>query len=127
MITDQIGHLDGAFEHGVMLDVKAMELHPTSPGVRAALPQWWLKEVLNLVVVYVQCQRRMGSLCHQLLAEVGPDEAPDTDNADRHRLDGVPVQIHPRHLYLAAAFRPPTLPSGSVDQRCSKKRNRKTK
>ena len=88
--TDQIGHLDEALEAGVVLDVEAVEGDaPREVGWRQ------VDEVADLVAVDVNGEHRVGRLGHEILAEVGADEAACPDHADGQRRHGRAVQIHP--------------------------------
>ncbi|RRT44053.1 hypothetical protein B296_00053470 [Ensete ventricosum] len=113
--SNQIGHLDEALEPGVVLDVEAVELDPAIPGVAGLLSlrsRRRIEEVLDLVAVDVDGQNRVRRLRHQLLAEVGSNEPPGPDHADRHRPNRAPVKIQPPstcHLRI-----PSTKPSQSA-------------
>lgn len=85
----EIGHLDEAFEAGVVLDVEAGEGDAAVPWEAGGLEQ-----VLDLVAVDVDGDDLVRGLGQQLLAEVGADEAAGADHADRHRRYRVPVQIY---------------------------------
>lgn len=90
-----------------MLDVEAVELDAVGPGEGAGL-----EEVLDLVAVDVEGQHPVRRLRHELLAEVGADEAAGADHADRQRLDRPPVQIYPRD---AARHAGPTVRSIALE------------
>ena len=99
--TNQIWHLDEAFEARVVLDVQAVELDAIGPRVSAR----GLEKVLDLVAVDIETQHLVRRLRHELFAEVGANEATSSDHAYRQRLDWFPVQIYPRrHFSLFEAF-----------------------
>ena len=75
-----------------MLDVEAVELDAIGPRMTVG----WLQKMLDLVIVHVKSQDLVRRLRHQLLAEVGPDEASGADHAYRHRLYRLAVQIYSR-------------------------------
>lgn len=91
-VDRQICHLDEAFEARVVLDVDAVELDAAGPGEGLGL-----EEVPDLVVVDVEGEHLVRRLRHQLLAQMGADEAPRADHAYGHRRDRPPVQIYSRH------------------------------
>jgi hypothetical protein len=86
--TNQIGHLDEPLEPGVVFDVEAVE----GDAVREVRRRW-VDEVADLVAVDVDGQDDVAGLGHELLAEVGADEAAGADHADGEGRDGVAVQI----------------------------------
>lgn len=53
----------------------------------------WVDEVADLVAVDVDGEDDVVGLGHELLAEVGADEAAGANHADGERRDGVAVQI----------------------------------
>jgi len=77
-----------------VLDVEAVELDATSPGERVGF-----QKVFDLVVVNIQSKNGVRGFGHELLAEVGPDEATCTYHADGDWLYGVPVQIQSRRSH----------------------------
>jgi len=85
----QIGHLDEPLEPGVVLDVEAVEGDSSSEVRRRGVD-----EVADLVAVDVDGEDDVCGLGHELLAEVGADEATRADHADGEGRDGVAVQIH---------------------------------
>lgn len=99
--TNQIWHLDEAFEARVVLDVEAVELNAIGPRVSPR----GLEKVLDLVAVDIETQHLVRRLRHELFAEVGANETTSSDHAYRQRLDWFPVQIYPRrHFSLFEAF-----------------------
>jgi hypothetical protein len=86
--TNQIGHLDEALEPGVVFDVEAVEGDAAREVRRRGVD-----EVADLVAVDVDGQDDVAGLGHELLAEVGADEAAGADHADGEGRDGVAVQI----------------------------------
>ena len=69
-----------------MLDVEAVELDSARPWLG-----FGLQEVLDLVTVNVQGEDLVGRLRHELLAEVGANEATGADHADSHWLYGITI------------------------------------
>lgn len=88
-INGQICHFDETLEPGIVFDVEAVE-------VDAAMPREVVgfQEVLDLVAVDIQGENLVRGFGHELLAEVGADEAAGADHADCERRDGVAVEIH---------------------------------
>lgn len=84
----QIGHLDEPLEPGVVLDVESVEGDASCEVRRRGVD-----EVADLVAVDVDGEDDVGGLGHELLAEVGADEAAGADHADGEGRDGVAVQI----------------------------------
>lgn len=91
-MTCQIRHLNQAFEPRVILYVQAVELDSIGPRVAVR----WLQQMPDLVVVDIERQNLVRRLRHNLLTEMGANETAGTDHANRHGLDRLPVQIHPR-------------------------------
>jgi hypothetical protein len=89
--SHQIGHLDEALEPGVILDVEAVEGDAPREVRRRGVD-----EVADLIAVYVDGEDDMARLGHELLAEVGADEAAGANHADGEGRDGVAVQIQGR-------------------------------
>jgi len=87
--SNQIGHLDESLEPGVVLNVEAVEGDSSSEVRRRGVD-----EVADLVAVDVDGEDDVCGLGHELLAEVGADEATRADHADGEGRDGVAVQIH---------------------------------
>ena len=87
-ITNQICHLDESFEPRIVLDVDAVKLNAIGPRMRSRL-----EKVPDLVIVDINGQDLVHRLSHELLTEVRSDESSSADHANRHRLDGVSVQI----------------------------------
>jgi hypothetical protein len=84
----QIGHLDEPLEPGVVLGVEAVE-----GDAAREVRRRWVDEVADLVAVDVDCEDYVVRLGHELVAEVGANEAAGADHADGEGRDGVAVQI----------------------------------
>jgi hypothetical protein len=56
----------------------------------------WLQQVVDLVAVDVYRQDGMLRLPHELLAQMGTDEAAGSDHADLESGDGLAIQVQSR-------------------------------
>ena len=86
----QVGDLDEALEARVTLDVDLVELDAITPRLS------WLQQVVDLVAVDVYRQDGMLRLPHELLAQMGADEAAGSDHADLESWDGLAIQVQSR-------------------------------
>jgi hypothetical protein len=101
----QIGHLDEPLEPGVVLDVEAVE-----GDAAREVRRRWVDEVADLVAVDVDCEDDVVRIVHELLAEVGADEAASADHADGEGRDGVAVQIQAGARLQRRRRHPPRVP-----------------
>lgn len=83
-----------------MLDVEAMELDARGPRERVGF-----QEVFDLVIVDIQGEDTVRGLRHELLAEVGPNEATGANHANGDGLYGVPIQIYSRRSHYSETIK----------------------
>ena len=90
----QVGHLNEALEARVTLDVDLVELDAITPRLS------WLQQVLDLVAVDIYRQDGVLRLPHELLAQMGTDEAAGSDHADLQSGDDIAIQVQSRCHYV---------------------------